>query len=519
MTPSTYDSYTPSADPAPETIDVEAVWLTPDGLLPTTLEGYRQPWPSDLKRYGLIGAGILLALMGAIVALRTLKATAIPIAASRVLPVETLQVEPVSSYTVSRLYTGEIASLRSSALGFERSGEVMAVLASAGQQVSKGQPLAQLDNQTLAAQQRQLVAQKAQAQARLSELQTGARPEDIAVAAAAVTDIEQQLILQQTQAQRREYLFNQGAISQEQLDEFSYGTNSLQAKLDQARSSLAALQNGTRQEQVSAQAAAVDQIQAQIDALDITQSKSVLTAPYDGVIAQRPVDEGTVVSAGQTVVEVVESTALEAEIGVPSTVANTLKVGSNQTVQINNQPYSAQIKSVLPQVDPATRTQKVVLTLAPTAFNQIAPGQTVQMMVRDRIQTQDSYWLPIESLTEGIRGLWTCYVLVPQAQSEDTGPGDFVVEARSVEIIQQAIGQTPEQTPEQTSEQTADSNNSTTSRVLVRGTLAPEDVVVASGVHRLVPGQPVQPVSSEPNQSSELTSYMERTDLPNAKRP
>ena len=488
--PPLYPSPSKSAEPVAEPIDVEAVWLTPDGLLPLVIEGRRSTIPADYKRYGMVAAGLLLALLGAIAAIRTLKVSAspvpaVPLAASRVLPVETLQVEPVSSYEVSRTYTGEVASMRSSQLGFERSGEVTAVLVSEGEPVAKGQAIAQLDTQNLAAQQRQLTAQKAQAQANLSELQAGARPEDIAVAAAAVEDVQQQLILQQTQEQRREYLFQQGAISQEQLDEFAYGTNSLQAKLNQARSTLAALQNGTRSEQVLAQNAAVDQFQAQIDALAVTQSKSVLTAPFDGVIAQRAVDEGTVVSAGQTVVDLMESVAPEARIGVPSDVASTLALSSNQTVRINNRPYAAQVKSVLPEVDPATRTQTVILSLEPTAIEAVEPGQTVQMNVRDRIQTA-GYWLPIEALTEGIRGLWTCYVLVPQEK-----PGDFVVEARSVEVIQQNI-------ESQDSGETAENNRSNNNRVLVRGTLQPDDVVVASGVHRLVPGQQVQPVTDSP---------------------
>ncbi len=470
-----------SAEPS----EFEAAWLTPAGLLPISL-GEEQPTaPPIFKRYALIGALALAALVGAVVGVRTLKKTAVPApvatpAASRAIPVETFEVERVSSYTVSRLYTGKIAALRSSDLGFERSGQVVNMQVSEGEQVSAGQALAALDTQDLEAQKRQLIAQKAQAQARLNELQTGARPEDIAVAAAAATDLEQQLALQQTQQNRREYLFSQGAITREQLDEYTFGTRSLQAKLDQARSNLAALENGTRSEQVAAQDATLDQFQAQIDALEITQNKSTLTAPFSGVIAERAVDEGTVVSAGQTVVALIESAAPEARIGVPSEVASTLAVGSTQSVRVNDQPFAAEVKAVLPEVDVATRTQTVVLGLAQTAFGAVEPGQTVQWALSDRIQAE-GFWLPVAALTEGIRGLWTCYVLVP-AEGE---PGAFEIEARSLEIIQQeSTGQGSSGGGALPSE----------NRVLVRGTLKPGDTVVANGVHRLVPGQQVQPV-------------------------
>ena len=67
----------------------------------------------------------------------------------RVLPVETIKVQPVDSYQVSRTYTGEIAAIRSSNIGFSRSGEIEAVLVEEGDRVNSGQPLAKLDIRNL----------------------------------------------------------------------------------------------------------------------------------------------------------------------------------------------------------------------------------------------------------------------------------------------------------------------------------------------------------------------------------
>ena len=46
-----------------------------------------------------------------------------PAEEARVLPVETITVQSVDSDRVSRTYTGKIAALRASNLGFSRSGE------------------------------------------------------------------------------------------------------------------------------------------------------------------------------------------------------------------------------------------------------------------------------------------------------------------------------------------------------------------------------------------------------------
>ena len=86
--------------------------------------------------------------------------------AANPLAVETLTVEAVDRYTVSRAYTGEIAALQSSDLGFTRGDELVQVFVEEGDRVSIGQPLAQLDTQNLLTQRRQ--AQRAEMLSRLS---------------------------------------------------------------------------------------------------------------------------------------------------------------------------------------------------------------------------------------------------------------------------------------------------------------------------------------------------------------
>ncbi|MEL6580680.1 MAG: efflux RND transporter periplasmic adaptor subunit [Cyanobacteria bacterium J06621_12] len=387
---------------------------------------------------------------------------------ARVLPVETIKVEPVESYEVLRTYTGEIAAIRTSNLGFSRGGEIEEVLVEEGDRINRGQALARLDIRNLQTQRQQLEAEKARAQAQLSELRTGARIEDINAAKAAVQDLEQQLLLQSKQRERREFLYKEGAIAREQLDEFSFGEGALQARLSQARSNLAELENGTRQEQIDAQRATVQQLLARIADLDVTIDKSTLKAPFDGIVAKRDLDEGTVANAGQSVVRLMENAAPEARIGVPTNVVGKLQVGGTQALKIGSQTYEAKVASILPEVNANTRTQTVVFQLDPSAITRINPGQTIRLELAQEIDTE-GYWLPTDALTQGIRGLWTCYVLTESEDAEN-----YIVKQHSVEII-----------------------NQQGDRALVRGTLQPGDRIVANGTHRLVPGQQVEVASSE----------------------
>ena len=379
--------------------------------------------------------------------------------------VETLTVETVDGYDTTRAYTGAIAALRASDLGFERGGELVAVLVEEGDRVAAGAPLAQLDISNLQTQRQQLEADQAQALAVLLELEAGPRVEDIAAAAATVRQLEQELALQRTQRSRREFLYERGAVSREELDEFAYGQGALQAQLDQARSRLQELQNGTRQEQILAQRAVVQKLEAAIADVDVNIQKSTVRSPFAGIIADRQVDEGTVIGAGQSVVRLVEDAAPEARIGIPVATASQLRLGDTQPVKLDAETFTATVTAVLPEVDPETRTQMAVFQLDQAAVPSINPGQIVRVEIAETIPTAGT-WLPTAALTQDIRGLWSAYVLT-SADADST----YEVQPQSVEILHQE-----------------------SDRALVRGTLQPGDRVVADGVHRLVPGQQVNPI-------------------------
>ncbi|NEP17788.1 MAG: efflux RND transporter periplasmic adaptor subunit [Leptolyngbya sp. SIO4C1] len=411
------------------------------------------------------GAIALLLLIGIpVVRMQFVSPEAIEVNESTVLTVETLTVEAVDGYETTRTYTGEVAALRASDLGFERSGELETVLVQEGDLVTAGTPLAQLDTRNLQTQRQQLEADQAQALAVLAELEAGPRVEAIAAAEASVRQLEQDLALQRTQRERREFLYEQGAISKETLDEFTYGQGALQAQLEEARSRLEELRNGTRPEQIRAQQAVVQQLDAAIAGVDVNIQKSTLRSPFAGIVSSRKVDEGTVVGAGQSVVRLVEDAALEARIGMPTTTVSRLQPGDTQTVTLNGDRYEATVTAVLPEVDPETRTQVVVLQLDRAAVPHINPGQTVRAEIAETVPTE-GIWIPTSALTQDIRGLWSAYLIVPTEDREDR----FEIQPQSVEILHQ------------------ESN-----RALVRGTLQTGDRVVANGVHRLVPGQQVR---------------------------
>ncbi|MBE9060772.1 efflux RND transporter periplasmic adaptor subunit [cf. Phormidesmis sp. LEGE 11477] len=394
------------------------------------------------------------------------------------LPVDTMRLRAADSYSTERVYSGELVARRSSELGFERGGTVTALLVDEGDVVSEGEPLARLDVRDLEAQRSQLEAQRRQVLAQLQELETGPRREDIASAEAAVSDLRNQLELAELQAQRRADLFAQGAVSAEELDERQFGANAIADRLQQAQSQLEELRNGTRQEQLSAQAAEVDQIDARIRAIDVSLDKSVLYAPFSGKVSQRLVDEGSVVGGSQQVMRLVENGAIEAKIGVPERVAQRLAVGESQTVQVGSRNYSAIVSAKLPEVDENSQTVTVVLEIAPDS--DLTIGATATLAVSEQ-QASSGYWLPSTALVAGERGLWSVYVLT---QTDEGADGDaYRVARRDVELLHSE-------------------NDGETARSFVRGLVSEGDRIITSGTHRVVVDQLVVPSDISSNQAT-----------------
>ena len=385
------------------------------------------------------------------------------------LPVRTITVSHFADNQIWRSYTGTVVARRQSSLSLELPGEVTEITVNESDRVAAGRPIAYIDDKKLLIKKQELLARRKQLVARLQELETGSRNETIEVARLNLEDWEYQLELSDIKQQRRQQLYNAGAISLELLNEATTEAKSYEARVKQAHNKLKELKAGARVESIAAQQAAVEEIDATLASLNLDLEKSILKAPFAGTIAQRLVDEGTIVSAGQPIVSLVEQ-ALEARIGVPVAVASQLSPGSEHQLEIGSRNYSATVQSILPQLDSNSRTTTVVFSLDNSATSQVRLGQVAQLKLTETV-SESGYWLPTTALTRGINGLWTCYVLGKKIT--DNGSTAFLTERRHLEVL-----------------------HTEGDRVLVRGTLQNGDRVIVDGTHRLVPDLLVESVNA-----------------------
>lgn len=255
-------------------------------------------------------------------------------------------------------------------------------------------------------------------------------------------------------------------------DELDAGLEEVAARLTAANATLARLRDAVQYE--GAPARELDEAKGRVGALTaraagldaerrtiaVELEKSELRAPFAAVVAARHLDVGAVIGVGQPVLELLQAGPLEVRVGVPARFLSRLAVGDLATVRIEEAPVRGRIARIAPRRREVDRTVDVVLTVPEGSGR---PGDLARLEV-SVAQQGEGFWIPLSALMSGLRGAWQVYETVPTDTADV-----FRIVPRAASVI--AHG---------------------SDAVFVRASLAPGTRLVASGRHRVVPGQTVR---------------------------
>ncbi|HUX33607.1 MAG TPA: HlyD family efflux transporter periplasmic adaptor subunit [Gemmatimonadaceae bacterium] len=189
-------------------------------------------------------------------------------------------------------------------LGFQVPGRIVSIGPQEGDRVTTGDTLALLDRAELTARRAQAEAALAAARAVLSELQRGARPEELAQARDADSTATARLADAQRDFDRTQRLYQGGAVPREAFDKASLALDVARGAKAQADQQLQLVVSGPRTERIAAQRAVVNQAQAAVRQADATMDNGIIRAPFDGVVTVRDREPGETVGAGMPVLTV-----------------------------------------------------------------------------------------------------------------------------------------------------------------------------------------------------------------------
>jgi RND family efflux transporter MFP subunit len=206
----------------------------------------------------------------------------------------------------------------------------------------------------------------------LVRLDTAALQDSLLSARTAVTTARSQLALSRREEERQRALVAAGVVARRDLETAAQQIVVANAQLSQAQAQLA-------------------QAQEQL-------GKTRVTAPFAGVVSEKPFSQGDVVQSGTALYTIVDPSSLELEAAVSAGQLGALHIGAPVSFAVNGVPdrtFSGRVTRINPIVDPATRQVRVYAEI-PNEEGALVAG----LFAEGRITTQERTGLtvPVEAL-------------------------------------------------------------------------------------------------------------------------
>lgn len=217
-------------------------------------------------------------------------------------------------------------------------GRVVALYVKEGDTVKEGQVIARIDKRSLEAQKaeaeasiRALRAQQAQASV-TTNMESGTTSSAVSQAQATADKARADLALSQADHDRYAELLAQGAVSRQTFDQYDTKYQTAQATYAQAQAAVNQAQAGTLQTDASraneqALAMKLEQAEATLQNIEVSLDETEIRAPFDGVITEKYIEEGSMISNGTPLVAVQDPTDNWVDIKVPETELSKYAVG------------------------------------------------------------------------------------------------------------------------------------------------------------------------------------------------
>jgi len=363
------------------------------------------------RRKVLIGTGVLLCLLMAGFAVMRVRAGSSSARGANDVAAGTVYaaVAPVKRETIANSLSiaGQFIPYQNVELHAKVAGYIKNIYVDIGDHVHTGEVLAVLEIPELVAQVNEAQAEVHHAEEEIQRAQSEvlrAEADNVALHANAVR-------LVNTDKARP------GLIAQQELDDATAKDRASQARVDAAKSALAA----AKQQLAVAQA---DQ-----EHYAALSNYAKILAPYDGVVTWRFADTGSLVQAGTSntsglpVVTVAQINVLRLRIPVPESLAAKVRIGDSTDVhvQATGEHFTGKVTRFTDALDPSTRTMQVEIDV-PNPDYHLQPGMyaDVTLLANSR---SDVLTIPITAV---LRSQNKTSVLVVDPQDR--------VEARQVEL-------------------------------------------------------------------------------------
>ncbi|MHB2019321.1 MAG: efflux RND transporter periplasmic adaptor subunit [Candidatus Xenobia bacterium] len=321
-------------------------------------------------------------------------------------------------YVGNRVAAGEIVAR----LDLTQVGPALASQQAAVRAAEAGPQIAQADVDQIRAQLHEARADEASKTAAV-----GTARSEVSASEAAVRAAEADAAYKQEYARHSRLLAQQGALSQEQADEDQTAATTATETAVQARSRLAAARMGLQgaeaelhahhghvmameasvrsmEAKVSQARAEAEKAGAHLAAAQAERSYAEVKSELDGMVTERVVSPGTLVTPGQALLKVAQIDPIRLQANVADTDLARIRTGAAVSVtDAAGHRAVGYVTSVAPAVDPASRTGLVETVLSnPHAW--FLPGAFVKLNIATGV-THNTLYVPARAV-QGNDTVW-----------------------------------------------------------------------------------------------------------------
>jgi HlyD family secretion protein len=272
-------------------------------------------------------------------------------------------------------------------VGFKISGRIVSRFFEEGDWVDQGKVLAKLDDEDLRNRLEVARATLMSAQARLSKLLAGSRPEEIREAEANLNQAKFDLENKESQYERTKSLFEKKVVPKETADNAEAVFKIAKASFQKAKENYLLVKEGPRKEDIEDARAQVEQARASLKLNETQLSYSTLYAPISGVVLVKSGEVGEVVNPGTSILTMADIENVWLKAYIAETDLSKVKWGQEVMVTTDLRPkkeYKGKISFISSQAEftpKQIQTEKERVTLVyrikvdiPNPDRELKPG-------------------------------------------------------------------------------------------------------------------------------------------------
>ena len=279
-----------------------------------------------------------------------------------------------------REFPGRAAAKDEVDLSFQVSGPLITLAVDVGTKVKQGEVIAAIDPRDFRAALEQNRGSLQRAEANLTAMETGARPEEIEQLRAAVAEAKATHEEAVSNYERQEKLLKQEATTKQDYDLAVARRDRTAAQLKTAEEDLNIGLTGARKEDIDAQKSEIRALEAAVANAQNQLDYAVLTAPFDGEVAAKYVNNFQTVQAKQPVVRLLDVSKIEVTIQVPESLISLVPQVKQVSCRVDALPdreFIGRVTKVGSEASQTTRTYPVTVELDQPEDVRILPGMAV----------------------------------------------------------------------------------------------------------------------------------------------